>query len=123
MIFSHESDLFIREFFQNGFVEIDLLFQKCGLIRDRILGDFCTLFLRDDTVILAVFVETGYLPPIYFPPFVRFSVKHIRIDPAGQASITCTYHTPGLRTGTTVSLATLVVYAAYLVVLKKKKKL
>ena len=43
--------------------------------------------------------------------------------PAGQASITCTYHTPGLRTGTTVSLAALVVYAAYLVVLKKKKKL
>ena len=43
--------------------------------------------------------------------------------PAGQASITCTYHTLGLRTGTTVSLSALVVYAAYLVVLKKKKKL
>ena len=43
--------------------------------------------------------------------------------PAGQASITCTYHTPGLRTGTTVSLSALAVYAVYLVVLKKKKKL
>ena len=41
--------------------------------------------------------------------------------PAGQTSITCTYHTPGLRTGTIISLAALAVYGAYLVVLKKRK--
>lgn len=41
--------------------------------------------------------------------------------PAGQTSITCTYHTPGLRTGTIISLAALAVYGAYLVVLKRKK--
>ena len=41
--------------------------------------------------------------------------------PAGQTSITCTYHTPGLRIGTIISLAALAVYGAYLVVLKRKK--
>ena len=41
--------------------------------------------------------------------------------PAGQTCITCTYHTPGLRTGTIISLAALAVYGAYLVVLKRKK--
>ena len=41
--------------------------------------------------------------------------------PVGQTSITCTYHTPGLRTGAIISLAALAVYGAYLVVLKRKK--
>ena len=64
-------------------------FQECDLVVDeRVLvfhGLPCqqkTLLFRDRCIIFPVLFKTGDLAPVHIPLLIRFTVKHVRVDPA-----------------------------------------
>ena len=84
-----------------------------------------TNYTTDRLIFFSVPYDDGFTAAVNGSPVtvekVDDGMMALRV-PAGQASITCTYHTPGLRTSTAVSLAALALYAVYLVFLTKQRK-
>ena len=84
-----------------------------------------TNYTTDRLVFFSVPYDDGFTATVNGAPAtvekVDDGLMALRV-PAGQATITCTYHTPGLRTSTAISLAGLALYAVYLVFLTKQRK-
>jgi hypothetical protein len=64
-------------------------FEKLNLLREErifvllgLAGEIETLVIRDDRAILPMLVKPGELPIVNVPVFVRFAMKHIRVNAA-----------------------------------------
>ncbi len=71
-----------REIIVNTLKNRDLLHEERILILFGFTGDRQALFTGDIRIILPVDIQPGNLPPVHLPVLIRFTVKHIRVDPA-----------------------------------------
>lgn len=84
-----------------------------------------THYAEEELVFLSVPYDDGFTATVNGEPVpiekVDNGLMAIAV-PAGDADIECTYHTPGLALSVRISLAAVVIYGEYLLVLYRKRK-
>jgi hypothetical protein len=71
------AEIILHELEKLNFMREERIFVFLGLA-----GEMEALFLRNDHAILPMLIKPGELTPVNIPVFIRFAVKHIRVNAA-----------------------------------------
>ncbi len=80
--FLHVTEAVTVEILLHEFEKLNLLGEECIFVLLGLAGENEALVIRDDSAILPVLIKPGELPPVNVPVFIRFTMKHIRVNAA-----------------------------------------
>jgi hypothetical protein len=76
------AEIILHEFEKLNFMREERIFVLLGLA-----GELEALFIRNDSAILPMLIKPGELTPVNVPVFIRFAVKHIRVNAADGKTV------------------------------------